>query len=74
MKNSEIEFVEGDIIKVLGYYAQSDLIESSLKYTVMTYENWLNSYPEDMRLVSYTTGWWGYKYINMLPIIFLFIT
>ena len=65
MKNSEIEFVEGDIIKVLGYYTQDDLIESSLKYEVMTYENWLNSYPEDMRLVSYTTGWWGYNYIKM---------
>ncbi len=65
MKNSKTVFVEGDIIKVLGYYTQGDLIESSLKYTVMTYENWLNSYPEDMRLVSYTTGWWGYKYIKM---------
>ena len=65
MKNSETVFVEGDTIKVLGYYTQGDLVESSLKYTVMTYENWLNSYPEDMRLVSYTTGWWGYKYIKM---------
>ena len=65
MKSDSSPFVEGDIIKVNGYYSTGDLVESTLKYRVMTYDNWLLSLPEDMRYASYSSGWWGYKYIKL---------
>lgn len=64
MKSSSKAFVEGDTIKVNGYYIKGDLVDSTLRYKVMSYENWWNSLPEDMKVVSYTAGWFGYKYIK----------
>lgn len=64
MKSSSKDFIEGDTIKVNGYYIKGDLVDSTLRYRVMSYENWWNSLPEDMKVVSYTAGWFGYKYIK----------
>ena len=64
MKSSSTAFIEGDTIKVNGYYTNGDLVDSTLRYRVMSYENWWKSLPEDMRVVSYTAGWFGYKYIK----------
>lgn len=65
MKKDTSSFKEKDVIKVRGYYSVGDLQESELIYDVMSYDNWLSTLPEDMRYASYTSGWFGYKYIKI---------
>lgn len=65
MKESQYNFKKGDTIYVSKYYPSIELIDSELIYDVMSYDDWLLTLPQDMRVASYTSGWWNYDFIQL---------
>lgn len=49
MVNADLK--EGDIVRTKGYYSVGD--NGSATYEIMTYDNWINSLPEYLKLCAY---------------------
>ena len=49
MVNADLK--EGDVVRTKGYYSVGD--NGAATYEIMTYDNWINSLPEYLRLCAY---------------------
>ena len=55
MKRAELKI--GDIVKTKGYYQQND--SGGATYEIMSYEQWYEELPEDLKAVAYLTDQLG---------------
>ena len=61
-KMKEADLKIDDIVKTTGYYNEND--GGAGNYKIMTYDQWYEELAEDVKVVSYCSGWWGYYFVK----------